>query len=163
MHLLTHRRYLAIVGDDNQNEHSQTVVTGISGHRPPAQLNARCTNATQANHEEHVKNGWTDNCTGSDVAFRYEDTEDGGEQLGRRRTGRHEGRSGNVVREAQLAGAHFERRQKVVITNDGQTEEHITGDQNMHDDEATASPLMAEQVGRKLLVSVRSADLTVIV
>ena len=122
----------------------QTVITGISSDRPPAQLNTCRAHTAQTDHEEHVKDGGTDDRTRTDVGFRNKDTENGGEQFGWRWAGRHKRCAGHVVAQAQLAGAQFERRQKVVITNDGQTEEHVDGDQNVDEDETSGSQLVAE-------------------
>ena len=110
----------------DETEKTGAVEDDVSAQRPPGQCqSAGAGQRAGADHEDDVEDGRADDRADADVAVRHEHSYEAGEQLRGATAGRHQRRARHVLGDAELQRDDFQRRDEVLVADDGETEEHV--------------------------------------
>ena len=112
--------------EENEREERDRVEGAISKERPPGEVEHRLgEERAHPDNEEDVEDGRADDGADADVGEGDEDTDDGGEELGRRTSGRHESGSGYVLWASDDLDDDVEGWDEELVADDGQSDEHV--------------------------------------
>ena len=110
----------------DEAEQTDAVEEDVSTQGPPAERQSTGAGQRAGTDDEHdVEDGGADDRADSDIAVGDEHSDDAGKQFRGAASGRHQSRAGHVLRDAESDRDDLQRRDKVLVADDRQSDEHI--------------------------------------